>query len=82
MDEPSMGLAPALVKRVFEIIEQIKQRKIAVFIVEQNARAALRVADYAYVLSSGAVALEGTPDRVTKDPLMTEAYLGRRNEPR
>jgi len=78
MDEPSMGLAPALVKRVFEIIERIKERQIAVFIVEQNARAALRVADYAYVLASGEVVLEGTPDMVATAPSMTEAYLGRR----
>jgi branched-chain amino acid transport system ATP-binding protein len=79
MDEPSMGLAPALVKRVFEIIEQIKARGIAVFIVEQNARAALRVADYAYVLAAGRVVLEGTSNVVADDPLMTEAYLGKRN---
>lgn len=79
MDEPSMGLAPALVKRVFDIIQQIKARRIAVFIVEQNARAALRVADYAYVLASGSVVLEGSPDKVANDPSMTEAYLGRRH---
>jgi branched-chain amino acid transport system ATP-binding protein len=79
MDEPSMGLAPALVKRVFEIIEEIKSRKIAVFIVEQNARAALRVADYAYVLAAGQVVLEGTPDTVATAPMMTEAYLGKRS---
>ena len=79
MDEPSMGLAPALVKRVFEIIEQIKQRRTAVFIVEQNARAALSIADYAYVLAAGEVVLEGTPDVVANAPLMTEAYLGKRN---
>lgn len=79
MDEPSMGLAPALVKRVFEIIEEIRSRKIAVFIVEQNARAALRVADYAYVLAAGQVVIEGTPDVVATAPMMTEAYLGKRS---
>jgi branched-chain amino acid transport system ATP-binding protein len=79
MDEPSMGLSPALVGRVFEIIEQIKERGVAVFVVEQNARAALRVADYAYVLSAGRVAVEGDPDVVSSDPLMTEAYLGKRS---
>lgn len=79
MDEPSMGLAPVLVARVFEAIEQIRDRGISVFVVEQNARAALRVADYAYVLSSGRVAVEGTPERVADDPLMTEAYLGKRS---
>ena len=79
MDEPSMGLAPALVARVFDIIRQIREQGIAVFVVEQNARAALRVADYAYVLSSGRVAIEGTPATVAEDPLMTEAYLGKRS---
>jgi len=79
MDEPSMGLAPALVKRVFEIIEEIRSRRIAVFIIEQNARAALRVADYAYVLAAGQVVLEGTPDVVATAPMMTEAYLGKRS---
>lgn len=79
MDEPSMGLSPALVKRVFEIIEEIKRRKVAVFIVEQNARAALQIADYAYVLAAGQVVLEGTPDVVATAPMMTEAYLGKRS---
>jgi len=79
MDEPSMGLAPALVSRVFEIIEQVKERGIAVFIVEQNARAALRVADHAYVLSAGRVVVSGPSAVVADDPLMTEAYLGKRN---
>ena len=79
MDEPSMGLAPALVKRVFEIIEEIRGRKIAVFIVEQNARAALQVADYAYVLAAGQVVLEGTSNMVATAPMMTEAYLGKRS---
>lgn len=79
MDEPSMGLAPVLVSRVFEAIDQIRARGISVFVVEQNARAALRVADYAYVLSAGRVALEGIPDQIADDPLMTEAYLGKRH---
>lgn len=79
MDEPSMGLAPVLVARVFETIEQIRARGISVFVVEQNARAALRVADYVYVLAAGRVVVEGTPDRVADDPLMTEAYLGKRH---
>lgn len=80
MDEPSMGLAPALVSRVFAIIDEIRSRGVAVFVVEQNARAALRVADYAYVLASGRIAVQGLPDRVATDPMMTEAYLGTRSE--
>ena len=79
MDEPSMGLAPALVKRVFEIIGQIRESGIAVFVMEQNARAALQVADYAYVLAAGQVVLEGTPGMVATAPMITEAYLGKRN---
>jgi ABC-type branched-chain amino acid transport systems, ATPase component len=79
MDEPSMGLAPVLVSRVFETIERIRDRGISVFVVEQNARAALRVADYAYVLAAGRVVVEGSPERVADDPLMTEAYLGKRH---
>lgn len=78
MDEPSMGLAPALVTRCFEIIEQVKETGVSIFVVEQNARAALRVADYAYVLSAGHLALEGSPDVVENDPVMTEAYLGKK----
>lgn len=79
MDEPSMGLAPVLVSRVFEIIRTIRDRGTAVFVVEQNARAALQVADYAYVLAAGQVVLEGTPDAVADAPMMTEAYLGKRS---
>lgn len=80
MDEPSMGLSPALVTRVFEIIREVRDRGIAVFVVEQNARAALRVADHAYVLSAGQVAIDGPPEVVADDPLMTEAYLGKRSK--
>lgn len=77
MDEPSMGLSPALVTRCFEIIQQIRESGVSVFVVEQNARAALKIADYAYVLSSGRIAVEGLPDDVADAPLMREAYLGR-----
>lgn len=77
MDEPSMGLAPALVTRCFEIIDEIRQTGVSVLMVEQNARAALRVADYAYVLASGQIAVRGTPDVVADDPMMKEAYLGK-----
>lgn len=80
MDEPSMGLSPALVTRCFEVIQQIRESGVSVFVVEQNARAALKVADYAYVLSSGRVAVEGLPAEVADAPLMREAYLGRSSE--
>ena len=77
MDEPSMGLSPVLVKRTFKLIEEIRDRGISVFVVEQNARAALRIADYAYVLSAGRLVLEGLPHEISADPLMREAYLGK-----
>lgn len=80
MDEPSMGLSPALVTRCFEIIEQIRDAGVSVFVVEQNARAALAIADYAYVLSSGRIAVEGEPAYVEEAPMMREAYLGRSTE--
>lgn len=78
MDEPSMGLAPVLVRQCFELIEGIRERGTSVFIVEQNANAALKLADYAYVLRTGHMVLEGTADEVANDPTMREAYLGRR----
>lgn len=77
MDEPSMGLAPALVRQCFELIQTIRERGTSVFIVEQNASAALRIADYAYVLRTGRVVLEGSANEVANDPMMREAYLGR-----
>jgi branched-chain amino acid transport system ATP-binding protein len=76
MDEPSMGLAPALVRQVFSLIERIRERQTAVFIVEQNANAALRIADYAYVLRSGRLMLEGAAAEVAQRQEMKEAYLG------
>jgi branched-chain amino acid transport system ATP-binding protein len=76
MDEPSMGLAPALVRQSFALIERIRERGTAVFVVEQNANAALRIADYAYVLRSGRVALEGPASEVAQRQEMKEAYLG------
>lgn len=77
MDEPSMGLSPLMVKQSFALIEKIHSQGIAVFVVEQNARGALRVADYAYVLRGGEVVLEGPSHEVANNPMMREAYLGR-----
>jgi branched-chain amino acid transport system ATP-binding protein len=76
MDEPSMGLSPALVRQTFSLIQTIRDRGTAVFLVEQNANAALRIADYAYVLQSGTLVLEGPAAKVANDPTMREAYLG------
>jgi branched-chain amino acid transport system ATP-binding protein len=76
LDEPSLGLAPLLVKAIFETIEAINQQGVTVLLVEQNARAALKLADYGYVLETGAVALEGAADDVLHDERVRKAYLG------
>lgn len=77
LDEPSMGLAPVLVDLIFETIEKInKERGITILLVEQNALAALRVANYAYVLESGHLKLEGNANKLANDPAIIDAYLG------
>ena len=74
--EPSLGLAPLLVKEVFEIIRTINAEGKTVLLVEQNAFAALKVANYAYVLEVGEIVLEGTGENLIQDPKVKEAYLG------
>ncbi len=76
LDEPSLGLAPKLVKEVFDIIETINRQGRTVLLVEQNAFAALKIADYAYVLETGVVVLEGTGADLIVDKRVREAYLG------
>jgi len=76
LDEPSLGLAPLLVKEVFEIIRTINAEGKTVLLVEQNAFAALKVANYAYVLEVGEIVLEGTGENLIQDPKVKEAYLG------
>lgn len=76
LDEPSMGLAPILVEEVFQIIEQINKEGKTVLLVEQNAFAALRIADYAYVLEVGEITLEGPGEKLLDDPRVISAYLG------
>ena len=76
LDEPSMGLAPLVVKQVMEIISAVKAHGTTVLLVEQNARAALRIADRAYVLESGAVTMSGPAAELAADPRVIEAYLG------
>jgi branched-chain amino acid transport system ATP-binding protein len=76
LDEPSMGLAPVLVDVIFETIERIRDQGVTVLVVEQNALAALRIADYAYVLESGRLALEGPASELITDDSLTKAYLG------
>ncbi|CUJ37349.1 ABC transporter ATP-binding protein [Achromobacter xylosoxidans] len=76
LDEPSLGLAPRIVREVFRIVEQLRGMGVSILLIEQNARAALQVADYAYVLETGAVTLEGPAGQVAEDPRVVEVYLG------
>jgi len=76
LDEPSMGLAPVLVDLIFETIERIREQGTTVLLVEQNALAALEIADYAYVLESGRLNTEGPAAELLDDPSLTAAYLG------
>jgi len=76
MDEPSMGLAPLFVERIFEIIKQVNDRGVSVFVVEQNANIALSIADRGYVLQTGEVVLQGAARDLLRDEGMKRAYLG------
>ncbi len=77
MDEPSMGLAPILVERSFEIIEQVNDSGVAMLIVEQNANVSLSIADRGYVLSTGRIVLEGKAADLLENEDLRKAYLGR-----
>jgi branched-chain amino acid transport system ATP-binding protein len=77
MDEPSMGLAPLLVERSFEIISQVHQAGVAMLVVEQNANVSLSIADRGYVLSTGRLVLEGKADDLRENEDLRKAYLGR-----
>jgi len=76
LDEPSLGLAPILVKEIFDLIREINRRAVTVLLVEQNARQALRIANWSYVLEKGRVTLSGQAKRLMEDPQVVEAYLG------
>jgi branched-chain amino acid transport system ATP-binding protein len=76
LDEPSLGLAPLVVRDIFHIIRDLRQTGVSILLVEQNARAALQVADYAYVLEMGRVALEGPANELASDARVVETYLG------
>jgi len=77
MDEPSMGLAPILVERSFEIIKQVHEAGVAVLVVEQNANVSLSIADRGYVLQTGRIVLADTADRLLQNEDLRKAYLGR-----
>jgi branched-chain amino acid transport system ATP-binding protein len=76
LDEPSLGLAPLIVKEIFRIISALRQTGVAILLVEQNARAALQISDYGYVLETGELALEGTAADLSQNPKVIETYLG------
>ena len=77
MDEPSMGLAPLLVERSFEIIKQVNEAGVAMLVVEQNANVSLSIADRGYVLSTGRIVLEGKAADLLQNEELRKAYLGR-----
>jgi branched-chain amino acid transport system ATP-binding protein len=76
LDEPSMGLAPLLVRQIFDLVAQIHHEGATILLVEQNARLALEVSDYAYVLERGRIALQGPAAELAADPRVQAAYLG------
>jgi branched-chain amino acid transport system ATP-binding protein len=77
MDEPSMGLAPILVERNFEIIKEVHESGVAILVVEQNANVSLSIADRGYVLQTGRIVLSGAASSLIKDEDLRKAYLGR-----
>lgn len=81
LDEPSLGLAPLLVKQIFDILREIAQQGLAILLVEQNAHQALRLGQRAYVLESGVVTLEGSTQELLNDPRVRAAYLGENAPP-
>jgi branched-chain amino acid transport system ATP-binding protein len=76
LDEPSLGLAPLIVREIFHIIVELKRRGVSILLVEQNARAALQIADHAYVLETGECVLDGPAGVLANDPRVIESYLG------
>lgn len=76
LDEPSMGLAPLFVEEIFAIIAALKSDGVTILLVEQNASAALEIADYAYVLETGRIVLQGTAAEIAENPAVIAAYLG------
>ena len=78
LDEPSLGLAPLVVREVFRTIERLREGGASILLIEQNARAALEVSDYGYVLETGALALQGPAAELARDPRVIDTYLGAR----
>ena len=80
LDEPSLGLAPLIVKSIFETVRRIADEGVTVLMVEQNARQSLRIADYAYVLELGAIKSQGTAQELLQDEALISAYLGKKKD--
>jgi len=76
LDEPSMGLSPIMVQKIFEVVNTISKEGVTVLLVEQNARLALQAADRAYVMDSGLITMHGNASEMLDDPRVKEAYLG------
>jgi len=81
LDEPSLGLAPLVVKEIFRIVAQLRDAGVSILLIEQNARAALEVADYGYVLETGEIALQGPAAELARDARVIETYLGATKKP-
>ena len=76
LDEPSLGLAPKIVRQIFDLVQEINRQGTTIVLVEQNARTALALAHYSYVLENGKVVLSGTGPDLAANPLVEAAYLG------
>jgi branched-chain amino acid transport system ATP-binding protein len=76
LDEPSLGLAPMIAREIFRIIASLRETGVSILLIEQNARAALQLADYGYVLETGEIVLEGAAAELAKNPRVVETYLG------
>jgi branched-chain amino acid transport system ATP-binding protein len=76
LDEPSLGLAPIIIQQIFGIIEQLRKDGVTVFLVEQNANQALKLADRGYVLENGRIVMQGSGHELLNDPKVRDAYLG------
>jgi branched-chain amino acid transport system ATP-binding protein len=79
LDEPSLGLAPLMVREIFRVLTDLRRRGLSILLVEQNVRAALQISDYGYVLEMGEVAAEGVSADLARDPRILETYLGQRH---
>ena len=79
LDEPSLGLAPRVIGEIFDIFKTLRERGVSILLVEQNARAALKISDYGYVLEVGDIVLHGDATDLAQNPRVVESYLGRKS---